>query len=703
MSGAELVLHVWKEWGVHALVLLSFAVQVTLLILAEYRRFIDSGVLRFFIWSAYMLADGTAIYVLGHMAATSRSPEHQLVAFWAPFLLMHLGGQDNITAYAIEDNRLWLRHLQTLVVQVAAASYVLYESSIVGSPLFLRCATILMFVVGVVKYGERVWALKWASSRPKGKNYRTFQAYCKAYSCSYYLDEIVAAGPWDSEAYLLMAQRMVDVPKDLLKGPLPNENGYYFDFHREGHLYKVVEMQLSLMHDIFYTKTEMMHMSWCGLCIRMISLVATTAALFLFHLLIILGDHHHKDMNGYNKDDVAVTYVLLVGATVLEVTSLLRTMFSSWTSNLLIRWSRDNIGMKEHNPCNSLARIFTSLRRLVHAADWRRRCSWSRLMRQHNLFQLGTGSRISRRSKIAKWMGAEDWWNTKAYSWSIPVSAFIEKLLVDHVLASDRGHPFNSIGQAKLKEWGLYGGLGRHDAEDLAWSMEERIVVWHIATNIYLSWWDNKQPAAAEKKKAEAVEALSNYMMFLLAARPYMLPPTSSRTAYVEICYALTAGGLKYSSAKDLASKLRSYGGASKNDCVTYLRQYGSTIDFGTQSHLRLILQASCGLGTKLISSTEDSQDDEDDNELELLAQVWVETLCYAAKGCSGYSHAKQLSNGGELITVAAILLEYMAQGHIVKEQDRPSPPRDQEFIPAPSQSQIAYHIDWINKVIANH
>lgn len=48
---------------------------------------------------------------------------------------------------------------------------------------------------------------------------------------------------------------------------------------------------------------------------------------------------------------------------------------------------------------------------------------------------------------------------------------------------------------------------------------------------------------------------------------------------------------------------------------------------------------------------------------LELLAQVWVETLCYAGQRCSPLCHAKQLSDGGELITVAAILVEYFKRG----------------------------------------
>ncbi|GJN12350.1 hypothetical protein PR202_ga30621 [Eleusine coracana subsp. coracana] len=136
----------------------------------------DSGVLRIFAWSAYMLTDLTAIYVLGPLSVNKRSPERELMAFWAPFRLLHLGGQDNITAYAIEDNSLWLRHLQTMAVQVAAAGYVLYESSIISSRRSLLLpANIIMFVVGVVKYGERVWAHKCAGKRSGGNNYRSIE------------------------------------------------------------------------------------------------------------------------------------------------------------------------------------------------------------------------------------------------------------------------------------------------------------------------------------------------------------------------------------------------------------------------------------------------------------------------------------------------------------------------------------------------
>jgi hypothetical protein len=68
-----------------------------------------------------------------------------------------VGGRTTSLPTPIEDNDLWLRHLQTLTVQVAAVAYVRYESSVLGSRSLLLPAAVIMFAIGVVKYGERVW------------------------------------------------------------------------------------------------------------------------------------------------------------------------------------------------------------------------------------------------------------------------------------------------------------------------------------------------------------------------------------------------------------------------------------------------------------------------------------------------------------------------------------------------------------------
>jgi hypothetical protein len=127
----------WNEWAIQILVLLSFTLQLVLLLFAGIRRSKASAVLRLLLWLAYQLADSTALYALGHLSLSNAPRDHHLVAFWAPFLLLHLGGPDNITAYALEDNQLWKRHLLTLIVQVLGATYVLYKH-IAGSIMMRR-------------------------------------------------------------------------------------------------------------------------------------------------------------------------------------------------------------------------------------------------------------------------------------------------------------------------------------------------------------------------------------------------------------------------------------------------------------------------------------------------------------------------------------------------------------------------------------
>ena len=79
-------------------------------------------------------------------------------------MLLHLGGQDTITAYAVQDNDLWLRHLLRLLAQSGVVIYVL-RTSWKGNWLSILC--ILMFLAGVIKYAERIWVMRSANRTPK--------------------------------------------------------------------------------------------------------------------------------------------------------------------------------------------------------------------------------------------------------------------------------------------------------------------------------------------------------------------------------------------------------------------------------------------------------------------------------------------------------------------------------------------------------
>ncbi|GJN04575.1 hypothetical protein PR202_ga22137 [Eleusine coracana subsp. coracana] len=90
----------------------------------------------FLIWLAYLACDALAIYALAtlfnrHKKQKWLSMSHNSVnlqVLCAPILLLHLGGQDSITTYNIEDNELWRRHVLTAVSQKTVAHDLLRSS-----------------------------------------------------------------------------------------------------------------------------------------------------------------------------------------------------------------------------------------------------------------------------------------------------------------------------------------------------------------------------------------------------------------------------------------------------------------------------------------------------------------------------------------------------------------------------------------------
>ncbi|KAH7514874.1 hypothetical protein FEM48_Zijuj11G0136700 [Ziziphus jujuba var. spinosa] len=74
-----------------------------------------------------LTADWIAAVTVGLITKVLANPLHShvnegLYAFWASFLLVHLGGPDNITSFALEDNDFWLRHLFERIFALYLAS-----------------------------------------------------------------------------------------------------------------------------------------------------------------------------------------------------------------------------------------------------------------------------------------------------------------------------------------------------------------------------------------------------------------------------------------------------------------------------------------------------------------------------------------------------------------------------------------------------
>lgn len=143
------------------MILLSLLCQILLIIFGNRRTCNPNTWLKCVVWSAYLLADSVATMALGILLNDlGEIYEHnglvdsniEITAFWAPFLLLHLGGPDTITAYALEDNELYLRHAFQLVVQTLATLLIFFTAWNGSRPSALA---IPMIAVGCIKYVER--------------------------------------------------------------------------------------------------------------------------------------------------------------------------------------------------------------------------------------------------------------------------------------------------------------------------------------------------------------------------------------------------------------------------------------------------------------------------------------------------------------------------------------------------------------------
>jgi hypothetical protein len=119
--GISSALEWWDEWQLRALVLASLFVYYILNFSFTVRCLPRLRRLRVVIWIAYIGSDALAIFALATLfnrhkqqtvtATTGRALE----VMWVPIILIHLGGHPTISAYSLEDNELWKRHVLTFV------------------------------------------------------------------------------------------------------------------------------------------------------------------------------------------------------------------------------------------------------------------------------------------------------------------------------------------------------------------------------------------------------------------------------------------------------------------------------------------------------------------------------------------------------------------------------------------------------------
>ncbi|MBA0656923.1 hypothetical protein Goklo_009243 [Gossypium klotzschianum] len=288
----------------------------------------------------------------GHKANQNPEENSDLLAFWAPFLLLHLGGPDTITAFALEDNELWLRHFLGLGFQAGAVVYVFIQS-LPNKNLWIP--TLLMFVAGMIKYGERTCALykasldKFRDSMLKepdpGPNYAKLMEEYDFKKKNKLPTQISSTLEPDKEAKASDIPPKTDRLKDLevvhyaykyfqtFKGLVVDlifsfrerdESRDFFKIRDPEDALRVIEVELNFLYGTLYTKVEVLHLRmkkiYVGYILRFLALACVLATLGIFYFKV-----NKQEFRGV---DIGITYTLLLGAIALDVIAIFMLIFS---------------------------------------------------------------------------------------------------------------------------------------------------------------------------------------------------------------------------------------------------------------------------------------------------------------------------------------------------------------------------------------
>nr|AHW98500.1 hypothetical protein [Oryza brachyantha] len=654
------------------------------------------------------------------MSLSRTTPQQQQqLALWAPFLLLHLAGPDNITAYSLEDTVLAGRQALTVAVQIAGASYVLYKqiySSSAGGGGgggALLWVAVVMFAIGVAKYVERAMAMRQADLG----NMRSTSKRSKLERRRFFRD----VRELGNEHALLVAHDLLYITKGSFVDHLDDEHpldleSVRSEIFRHGWkgVLRVVDMELSLMYDVLYTKAAVAH-TWFGYGVRVVSPAVSATALPLFWF---------QGKDGHHSSDVSITYMLMASTVLLDIRCLLRAVVSTWSYAFLLdrpccwlhhvhglpaRWRAFRRFILSLHPCRLLGKEPTSYR------------TWSGTIGQYNLLHESTHDTTSKWSALVKKVASDEQWMEYEYHYSrgVRISEYVKEKLFDCIWEYMwLAYPVIISKKQEGKEMGGALTCSAHvrSVTELAEALhflpefQESVLVLHIATDVLFCLAECDTNASSSKQLAMPIKVISDYMVFLVAVRPSMLPGLKLRSLYETTQLALekiwteerSSCNSTRTNEKCLVEILRAMEKEEGNktvlknesnwrpgyrtrdmepDFVSKLYDSNMILSDGIKL-AELMLRWLCFGYRENIPHTKSelkfgqmfpelmkfmrndqrcsySSNDKMTQLLECIFKEWVRLLINASVKCTRDSHAKQLSRGCELTTVVWILVEH--------------------------------------------
>ncbi|KAI4381074.1 hypothetical protein MLD38_007188 [Melastoma candidum] len=622
-------MNIWDFWGIQMLVIGSISFQIILTLLGGRRKYVSglTGLMmRFVVACVYLFATEVVPFSLGRLTGLRitdpkvPNPFVELKALLAPLLLLQLGYTDNITAYATQDTQLGGRQVLNLTIVVLVVCSILVRCWSYSDFVILF---IPMFLAGIVKYAEGVWALKFAlgwntgvtsediaeqrvpkfmQNLPKVKGLELLMKAFYRFDClKPHLEDWIYLPSYVSQ------------PELSLNGCSPKES------------FRIAEIELGFMYDALYTKSPVIY-SKAGLMVRFFSFFWLLVTLFGF-LSASRNLPPWYGIRAYKRFTLSV----LVLAVLLELYQIMSLPFSDWAIVKIA--NHRNWPLSE-----SLLKVLGS----VSFQRWRK---WSDTVDQFNLLDFSLrGCDWTKCINFLKYHGINVYLQR---SWShyrmgpVKVPPRLKERVIVELSKFDevrKSRPFTQRGQWTLE---------RFEATDLKGSIQKGfdkcIVVWHLATD--MCYHSNDFVSSSEL--CSFSKLLSDYMVYLLALHPNML---STITGNIVLGHSLKRINEFRKAQRDVNS------GKELAQVILRTTEPRTTRSTSTKGTEALITSKWDVLGEarELASSLQRKTD-----PWTLIFSMWMEMLCYAAYNCQVTYHKEQLRRGGELITIVWLILSH--------------------------------------------
>ena len=292
--------------------------------------------------------------------------------------------------------------------------------------------------------------------------------------------------------------------------------GYYPNFPNSQTAWKTIEDELGYAYDVYYTKAPLFFTAW-GFLFRFFSF---TSALFVFVLFLIKERHKHPQI------DLIITYLLLVGAILIETYAVILLSASDWP---LRRYGNRLLG-------NCIKTLFTPIRNGCAKLTSKQR--WSNSMGQLNLLGvcLQDKSLQGRHNTLTSLRERVFYPMLLLYRTHKPVSDKLKELVYKPVSVKLKKSVFNRVRILNRNEFHFSDEYITNGDARASVETYQRIIIWHIATDLCFHTDGTNE---RDKNRKEMSKHVSDYMMYNLEMCPLELPKEDAKFSFEHTCWDL--------------------------------------------------------------------------------------------------------------------------------------------------------------------